>query len=348
MIQGQNGAGISGTTVTIEAESEEAARAAFSAAEGARLKAEGRMTERAKHSIDNFLDDLVGMNDTAMRNTMHIVAWTLLVIGGAFAYVSGSNLWATPELKPVFGAFAIVVVFIGKVAAGRWAKSANKLDAAPTDAEQKKAKGALNTFRATALVCVAMSAALGFALQSANSVNRENGAIATKDQIDDNGAALRMLKAEADEMDRPRETVAQIEKELLAMKSRSAVNYNGANAKFNIGEAVEDGSETYCRGSTYYKNKYCPDLLDLEGALEARRAYRGKLDAIHALEANTTELRSNHVELSSSEAIGKVLFKGEGKAGLIKGMLIGMLLILIIDMLMVGTSYLAHRYPKGV
>lgn len=330
-IRGEN-TEIDGTTVVIRAETEHAARAAAEAAESARLNAEGTMEQKAKHWIDKRLDGLADMNSAVMRNTAHIMAWTLLIIGGAFAWQAGSNLWAVDELKPFFGAFAVVVVASAKFSAGRWAKAQNDGNAP-----------AATMFRNIAVVCVLASAALGFSLQGSNMVNRQTGATAIKEQIEANESSLRRMRAEADEMDRPRETAAQIDKELQALLAKSAVNFDGKNAPFNVGGAIEYGTETFCRGSSYYKNKYCPDVLDLEGALEARKVYEAKLSDIYALEDSTTALRGETQHLSGAEAIGATL----GVSGLV-GAALGALLILLIDLFMVGASYVAHRYPKGV
>lgn len=326
---------LDGTTITIQADSEEAARAAFDAAENARLQAEGTTTQKLTRKLDKWFDDLEGFNSSAQRNTAHIISWVLLVIGGAFAFKAGANLFPDPALAPLFGIAAVCIVAAGKFAAGRWAKLANK-------GEDKAA----DSFRNIAVVCVLISFLMGFSLQASNMVNRDTGAQANKEQIDANESALRRMRLEADEMDRPRETVAQIERELAAMKSRPAINYNGREASFNIAEAVEDGTETYCRGSNYYKNKYCPDLLDIEGALEARKIYEQKLSDIAAMEGSTATLRSQHAELSSSEAVGAFIL-GDGVGKRIWSAAAAALLILLIDFVMVGASYFAHRYPKG-
>lgn len=326
---------LDGTTITIQAGDEDAARAAFEAAEGARLKAEGSMTEKLTYKLDKWFDDLEGFNSSAQRNTAHLLSWALLFIAGAFAFKSGENLFPDPALAPLFGIAAVCIVVAGKFAAGRWAKMANK--GLGKDAD---------VFRNIAVVCVGISFLMGFSLQASQMVNREVGAQANTEQIDANETALRRMRLEADETNRPRETVAQIERELAAMKSRPAINYNGIEASFNIAKAVEDGEETYCRGSTYYKNKYCPDLLDLEGALEARKAYEQKLATITDMEASTAELRANHAALSSSEAVGAFIL-GDGVGKRIWSAAAAALLILLIDFVMVGASYFAHRYPKG-
>lgn len=339
-IQGDR-AQLDGTTVSIpgagniEAGSEEAARAAFEAAESARLRAEGTTTQKLTYRLDKWFDDLEGFNSSAQRNTAHIISWVLLAIGGAFAYKAGENLFPDPALAPMFGVAAVCIVAAGKFAAGRWAKSANKGDG-----------GAADSFRNIAVACVAVSFLMGFSLQASNMANRETGAQANKEQVDANESALRRMRLEADEMDRPRETVVQIERELAAMKARPAINYNGKEASFNIAEAVEDGAETYCKGSNYYKNKYCPDLLDIEGALEARRTYEGKLADITAMEEATAALRASHDDLSSSEALGSLIM-GNGIGKRVWSAAAAAFLILLIDFFMVGASYFAHRYPKG-
>lgn len=323
---------IDGTTVVIHSETEAGARAAAAAAESARLEAEGTPEEKAKHWIDQRLDGLSGMNSAVMRNTAHILAWVFLIIGAAFAWQAGSNLWAVDELRPLFGAFAVGVVASAKFSAGRWAKALNDGN-----------KSAADMFRNVAVVCVIASAALGFSLQGSNMVNRQTGATAVKIQIEDYETSLRRMRAEADEMDRPREAAVQIERELQAMLARPAVNFDGRNAPFNIGAAIEMDADTFCRGSSFYKNKYCPDVLDLQGALEARLLYESKLADIRNTELMIADLRSQTTQLSGAEAIGATL----NVSGL-WGAALGALLILFIDMFMVGAAYVAHRYPRGV
>jgi hypothetical protein len=331
MIRGER-SDIDGTTVVIHADTEAGARAAAAAAESARLDAEGSPEEKAKYWIDRRLDGVGAMNSAAMRNTAHILAWVFLLIGGAFAWQAGSNLWALDELKPAFGAFAVGVVASAKFAAGRWAKALNDGNAS-----------AAAMFRNVAIICVLASAALGFSLQGANMVNRQTGATTIKVQIEDYEGSLRRMRAEADEIDRPREAAAQIERELQALLARSAINFDGRPAPFNVAGAVEHGTETFCRGSSFYKNKYCPDILDLQGALEARQIYEQKITDIRMTEQMISDLRAQTTHLSGAEAIGQTL----GVSGL-WGAALGALLILLIDMFMVGAAYVAHRYPRGV
>lgn len=340
-----DGVQVEGTTLKIDAGDDATARIMADAAVQAKTMTAGTKTQKAAFRLDKFFDGVSDFNNVSARNTAHILSWALLVIGAAFAYESGKNLWhfdkpikvlGVVDLIVMFGWFAIVIVTGAKFSAGRWAKAKNKGDIE-----------AAKMFRNVTMVCLFVSAALGFALQTSNELNRESGAQANRDQIEANEGTLRNMRMQADEMDRPRETAAQIERDIAAMKARPAVNYDGKEASFNIAKAVDDGKEAYCRGSSYYKNKYCPDLLDLEGALEARKAYEAKLEAIAALEVSTSQIRDKHMELSSAEAMSQ-MFKGTGEGAMWRGALFGMILIFAIDFLMVGASYVAHRYPKGV
>lgn len=334
MITG-DGVNLDGKTLTIQAESEATAREMLAAATATKVKAEGTLLDKAALGVSRQFDGLAALSNKASRNTVDLLAWALAIVGGFFAWVAGTNLWSNEALAPFFGAFGVIVLILGKVSATRWAKASNRED-----------KGGVNMYRAAAVICLCVSFLLGFSLQSSTSINRESGALANKEQIQANEASIRRQRLEADALDRPRETAVQIEAELESMFSRPAVNYNGANARFNIAEAVERGTDTYCRGSTYYKNKYCPDLLDLEGALKARKAYRERMDAITDLENATTALRANHDTVSSAEAFGKML-AGTGENANAKTAGFMALLILFVDFIMYAASYFAAWRPQG-
>lgn len=334
MITG-DGASLDGKKLTIEAESEETARQMMAAATATKVRAEGTVLDKVAVGVSRQYDGLAALSNKASRNTVDALAWALLVVGAFFAWVSGTHLWSNDFLSPLFGAFAVLVVVSGKFASTRWAKSKNKGD-----------REGVKMYRAAAIVCLFISFAFGFALQASTSMNRETGATANKEMIEDNEASLRRQRLEADEMDRPRETSAQIAKELEAMFARAAVNYNGADARFNIAEAVERGKDTYCRGSTYYKNKYCPDLLDLEGALDARKIYEAKMAGIADLEASTQVLKANHSSVSSAEAFG-VMLAGKGENARAKTAGFVAFLILLIDFTMYAASFFAAWRPQG-
>lgn len=281
--------------------------------------------------LARIIDGVSGIADEGGRGLFGILAWIVALFAIYFAFTSFSRVFPEdPVLGTGLGVVGGVIVLAIKMSAGRWA-----FEFCNRDKHGQLLYGSLT------IAGILVVAIVGASYQAAIDDDRGAGIIEANMTIGDLEKRTRSLTREREDMrmrpDFPFETSGDISAELTRDLSRAARNRNGEVTGKPIGDHIGLGSEDFCIGTSFYVERYCPDLLDVENRLRIRAAYE---DLGEEIDANATEiarLRSNMPKQASTIALGQTMAGGKGWSAFVAAAL----MLTLIDTLMAGLAWLA-------
>lgn len=329
------GVEVDGTTVTITTDSEATARGIAAAAERDRLKAEGGRGERAAAGLDGFLSGAGKMADKLDARVLHVVAWAATIVGCFLAWKAGQNLSSLKEASDLFSIALVALVLGGKYAAGRAGREYDK-------GSQQRGVW-LGVTSAIFFAAVLSGAGVNISAE----MNRDSGRDVLLAQSQTLRAEISDLQAEQMQYQQdlllPMTPVDVLESRLEAKLKLDPMNQSGAPSGKALSEWLDYGTDEFCRGSNYYKNRYCPDILDMQAGLDLRRAYEATIANIDVKRAANSAILDKLAN-SQFSTFGAVSEKLGG--ALLYIMLVGAFMTFIVDGVAFGAAFLAYRYPE--
>ena len=274
---------VEGDKVIIEGGDDNTAKQIAAVAANERIRAEGSFGDKVAAGADKVMDALGSLVDAFGQRTFYAVSWFALAIGCILAWQSGKNVTGIKGAQEAFAVFAVILVIATKFAGGRWGK-ASRLE------HESRV-----WWRNMAIVGLSVSALFGLALQSSVEMNKQTGFATDLQQLRANQARLNEASLEKLALEEsplfPAASAKLLQAQMDRALSAKAMNFNNEWAKKSVGEMIDHGSETFCRGSSYYKDKYCPDILDLNEQLIMRTDFEDLKSEISKLSADNTVLR---------------------------------------------------------
>lgn len=324
---------VEGNTVTIKAESSETAREIGAAAEDDLLRKEGGVAGW----IDRALDAMGNITDTIGRPSFGWIAWALAVVGSVIAYISWSRVLPSKDLAFLFGIVGVCILIGTKLASGRAATALNGSDA------QQASYWGWFTFSG---LLVNFIAALAF--QAAVTADQQTGAYDADVNISNLEREARTLTFQAEQMQKPPDTLDALQFDLELALKQQAINNGGEPTRLTVSEVIAWGTDNYCLpGGNYasYVDRYCPDVVELDRKVQRRAAYDKVIGNRDAKNAEAKALRASRPKTSSSSALGSQL---AADGGTWRKNIPGAIMMLIIELAMVLAAFTAKRHPKGV
>lgn len=243
--------------------------------------------------MDNAFRTIGDIANVAGPRVLWAIALSLSFVASMYAYKSFSRIM--PEdtlLSPGLGVGGVGVVIAAKFFASRWATE---------NFEEDKAE-ASNYRTATVGLCFLLII-VGAAFRASVEEDQQSGVTTAHQIIDNNETRIRNLGYELEDLRRAPEYTARsvddLSMDLRRALSRTAFNRNGDDTGQPIAEFVNAGTEDFCVGSSYYVERYCPDILDIEEQLQYRVEYEEKEAELSELRAATDELMGVSPERSS-------------------------------------------------
>lgn len=316
---------------------------AANAADAAELGAAGRDDILKKEGtiaafIARLNDGWQNITEEGGRGLYGLLSWVVAAFAIYFAYTSFSRIFPDdPVLSLGAGVVGGALVLGMKVAGGKWAREYCERD---KSGQMVYGLITIGTMLAVALV--------GASYQAAVDGDRDAGVIDANMDINEKRRSIRQSQYEREDMRRSPEwtffTEEDLSADLARALSRPAYNRNGVATGDPIGDHVGLGTEEFCVGTSYYVERYCPDLLEIEGQLKVKVTYNEKVQNELALEAEIDKLENDRPQQNSTLALAKTFSSGIGAFFVAAGML------LIIDAIMVGFAWLSNwskfRYKR--
>lgn len=337
---------VDGTTVTIKASSAATAREIAAGAEQGLIEAEGTKGQKAAAKVDGSAKAVGAIVDTLGVRSLHVISFVALFLACMFMWKSGQNLTGIKGAGWLFSVFLVLVAIGAKIGAGRWGKAV------------RLKSYDRNWWAGLTVGLVLISALFGLAFQAGVTVSQETGKSAVvsemrsvKSEIAD--LQLSLTRAQND-LSFPVQSAEALRLRFDGILARDPGNARGEPSGKPLGEWVEYGTDNFCRGTSYYKTTlpYCEQLLDLREQIAVRESFEADTARLADLRDREAALLNDRasMQVSSAGAIGQVFggnMQGSWLSALIY-LLPGMLFILVIDILMVGSAWLAYRFPNGV
>ncbi|MEL7231400.1 MAG: hypothetical protein AAGJ85_02695 [Pseudomonadota bacterium] len=325
--------------------SEATRRQVISEIEHGMVSSHGSVIDKATNWLDEVSD---GLGKMAQRFSFNVLSWILLVIGSLFAFNAGLGMIgetkdATGILRLAFAFFAVAIVFVAKFSGGRWGKA-------------KRLRQPHGLWKGLAVSGVAVSAVFALSLVSSIEQNQSTGKSALIEQVRSVRAELstvqtNIMRAESDLLF-PALPSSTLTMQMEAKLSLAPARADGASSGRSLADWVEYGTDGFCRGSSFYKDTYCPDLLDLQSQIDVRKAYEANVQRQGDLIARKDALTA---EISGIRTGGISALQNQvGDAGMsgVLSLLLQALIIFgtvtLIDLACVGTAYIHARYPRGI
>jgi len=329
------GVSVDGTTVTIRTDSEATARDIGAAAERERLANDGTRGERSAAWFDGWLTGAGKWFDKLDARLLHLVSWAAALVGMFIGWQAGQNLSAVKNAGIFFSVAFVALVFAGKYAAGRWGRDAR----AKRDSQ--------NAWQAVTIAAFVLCVISGSAVQIGAEANQDSGRAALVAQNNILKAEISGLQAQIfnaeDDLSFPASSSKVLQRSFEAALARDPRRADGQPSGKALGEWVDYGTDTFCRGSSYYKNEFCPDLIDQERALLIRIDYETAQKALAQKREQQVGLLVQ-IQSSSQSTFGAVSNRMGGEILIL--ILIGLLITLMVDGVAFGTAFMAYRYPE--
>lgn len=135
------------------------------------------------------------------------------------------------------------------------------------------------------------------------------------------------------------ETSEQVHKAIEAFKLRSAVNQPGAELPRSIGDAVGDCTND----KSWYVRTYCPTLRDMEGRLEAAKAYEQAKVRMAEIDATIETKRDERPPSAGPLQALQTLLKTNDTT---MGYIVPMIIMLLLELFMAYAWYETARASK--
>lgn len=327
-----------GQTVLVTPVSSEAAARRLSASiRDDILRTDGDWGQRMRARIDQALQTVSLLVETVDRSFMVLMCCAFAVIAAILA----ARSW--PALIPI-PRFEWLMSIIGMLLIAAIAWSAHQLWRAWHTGQRTEFWGLL----AGIVLAIVLNAIASISLQSQAAVEKDTGWRDARSRIDtlrgDRGRlAVQIYDAP------PAGKAAQLDAQIQVIRAGSAVNRLGDPLKDTVGALVKD-----CRGpDDYYKGKYCPEIVRLEGeaatARAAEKAHAEKLDEIAKIDAEIKELEAGPTKPQTALSLARLLLPEEGRvvasgqAVDVAAFLPGLLVTVVIELLTVLFAVLAGR-----
>ncbi|MEO0606592.1 MAG: hypothetical protein AAFY82_00065 [Pseudomonadota bacterium] len=252
------------------------------------------------------------------------IAWVIAAIAIYFAYTSFSRLFPDNDaLSFGFGLIGAAIVIGIKLAASRLAR-------AIIDHDQT----GYVWWAIVIVVGISFVVLTGASYQAAIEDDRGSGTFEINSQITTIESNIRQYRNELDDM-RFLESFTVTSSEdlgddLKRMLSRPARNQPGNLTGDPVGDHIGLGTEEYCLGDSFYVQRYCPDILALEGQLRARVAYEDKEQQIVDAQKKIEQLRASKPKQSSTFALAENWADGTGQFFVAAGMLAFLDILMVI------------------
>ncbi|MEO0784264.1 MAG: hypothetical protein AAFY10_01100 [Pseudomonadota bacterium] len=279
--------------------------------------------------FERVLSGIENMFGVPMGRLPLWVSYVMMAIAMVLAWQSWNRLY--PDAGGVTLSLSLLgalLIFGTHWLAGEQAKAFNR---GHGDSDQAK----LRRLILYGFITVEALMAAGFT--AAISVDGETGATVAAATADDLEMEIRRKDREVERLERPRHTAEVLAGELAAELRMPAENMNG-DAVGPVAQWVGHGTPEYCVGTGYYIDTYCPDLIDLEQDLLARRAYEAELAKVDALRDQLRAARTAAPRQASTLAAADAL----GLEGAVR-FLPGVILMFVIVSIMAVMAYLAKR-----
>ncbi|MEL6568170.1 MAG: hypothetical protein AAFQ22_07110 [Pseudomonadota bacterium] len=316
----------SGATVTVEAPDEATAREIAGDARYTMNKSRG-----VAGMLDNAFEAIGDVFDVTGARIFDVLAWVFLIVGAYYAFTSFSRI--NPSDPVTFWGFGFVGAGLAagvKFAASRWAKE--------TVQDDKRAASAYRAFTLAGLVVLVV---FGAAFQASVDEDQKSGLIDQNQSIGAKERELRNIGYELEDMRRDALfsgfSQEDLQLDLQRAVSRPAYNSNNTNTGQPVGDFVSLGTPEFCQGTSYYVERYCPDLLEIESRLRFRVRYDEAVAKRDGLATEIEALRNSRPEQSSIMALAD----SARLDNRILTFLSAALLVAIIDVLMIVMSYMA-------
>lgn len=320
--------GPDGLTVITRAESAQAAQAVAARQAQQLREEEAGPWGKVNGWLDRILDRAEETNGIFKRRTFGFLAWCLFLGAAIMAWNAWFKLLPVKDLDMVLGAFGVLVILAMKLAAAR-------LGQAHREGDKTLSKTLLAIIWGGFVLSVLVSASL----QSSFIVDQEigrNDTDAAITRLNDERELLKM-RVEADPGVTEEQQQLVIEKYLRT----AMVNARGEQLKRTFQDHLRD---TQCKGSSYYTGIYCPTYFELQEVKEHAKAYKLARERFDAIPAEITELEKHRPKQSSTLAAMQT-FGGGKSSGAMGGVLLAMAIMAVLDLLMLGVTWLSSRPP---
>lgn len=311
-----------GTKVVIDTGSESDARqlAAVAKAKGIGEDDLVARVRRLYSNVDDFMQ---------IQPTMGAVAIVLMVAGCVMEYFSWTNLVSGKGLPLVLGIIGVVIYIATKISAGRLAMAVNQ--------KQPKRK---EFFARATFIGAAICTLMATQLMASQVANEDLGATTIRQEIDDLTLEINDQRAVVRQLQSQVSTLSSedIEFEIDLLLSAPALNSQNQRTGQTVGEHVGD-----CIGDSWYQEAYCDEIIQWRRQLGPRERYEEAVLELDVSRDRLEELRESMPSVSGVSAVGGII-AGDGDADIAK-MISGAMLMLIITLAMIGTSFLAKWDP---
>lgn len=324
-----------GTQVTIQTKSEATANSIANAARDEVLKKEGGAAGWFERTYKSWGD--VGEK----QPIFNWISYVLFACGAFIEAVSWSNLLPGKGIGFVLGVVGVGFLAYTKMSAANYAKSLNAIDAGTDKTEAAKVyKGAM-------IAGVIISALVAANFTASRVINEENGRASSLREIAQQELALLDLRRTARDLkgNAGSYPLEVINDEINSLLNTTALRKDGQSSLKPVRDWIgEPDSEGFCIGSSYYKDTYCPEIIDWKRKVKRREVYEKAEANVLAKQLEITTLRESLPQASGADSLGKMLTENSvDQNDWIKQVLPGVLLMLIIAVAMVGTTFIAKR-----
>jgi hypothetical protein len=316
-----------GLKVITTAESALAAQAIAARQEQALREEEAGPWGKFNGWFDRVLDRAEETNGIFKRRTFGALAWMLFIGASIMAWNAWFKLLPVKNLDMVLGGFGVLVILAMKLAAAR-------LGQAHREGDKTLSKTLIAIIWGGFVLSVLVSASL----QSSFIVDQEIGRHDTDaaiTRLNDERELLKM-RVEAD----PGVTEEQQQLVIERYLRTPMVNARGEQLKRTFQDHLRD---TECKGSSYYTGIYCPTYFELLEVKEHAKNYKLARERFDAIPAEIRELEKHRPAQSSTLAAVQT-FGGKG-TGALGGVLLAMAIMAVLDLLMIGVTWLSSRPP---
>lgn len=322
---------VEGTKVTINTDNEESARRIGAAADRFRIEIEGKAAER----IDLAFDKVADMMNVHGRPAWGAASWACFGVAAILAFLSFSRI--LPPIGVELGLIGVVLVWVVKLATGRWAKAMNASN-----------NGAANFYMTIVLVGLLFDLGAAVFFQAAVSEDQKSGVVTVSSKIEDKERDVRDAQAVADELDHPKDGLNLLQMDIARATGARAKTKAGDDAGMTVGQAVQVGQPEYCQPAKerqFYIERYCADLFTLDRKLQQRKDWEAQIAKVNTLKAEVEKLRNEKPKQASGLVVGEKIARGSDNPWL--RWIPGALAMIAINGFMVLITYAVTRDPKG-
>lgn len=323
--------GDDGLTVTVKTESEATARELAADLETRVRTAEGGFGAKFNNKLANSLnrfDETLGIYGDRMLQILRDVLTVCAMALAAFAWFR-----ILPGYEPLMAVIGMAIVYAMKTAAGRLDK-----------AEREGDIGLRNLLGVVIVGGLILEVLASLSLQAASSVDRETGRTDVNSQIEMLQSEERRLSIR--QMGPNPGVPAQMEALVNSYRATPMVNRAGSQLTRTVGEMADatdcnPDSEAGRRERTYI-GMYCPTLRELQGQVEAAKAFEHDSARLEAIPAEIQKLQASRPSASSTFALAQ---KGGDWAWLLS-IAIPLGLTVALNLTMLLLAYLAGRAKR--